>query len=405
MKVLILTPWYPVSPAATHGLFIRQQVDALTEAGCEAVVISPRPHWLPIPGKRGLYWRENNNLPEHQVIDGVDAFFPRYLVLPRQIGWSGIGRSCLRAMGNLIQTLNRRHGFDIVHGHEFLPVGLFAAHLRQLVDIPLLLTVHGQNPALARFLGRARSNRIRQEMWRAIDQVIAVGTPLVEWLYELGCDPGRVNVVANGVDIRTATVDPPPDYQRRFGGLRVILSVSNLFPTKGVSLNLAALRRLLDGGYENYHCVIIGDGPDRGNLERRVGGLGLHRNVTFLGRVLHAETLAYMSACDVFSLPSWQEAFGIVYLEAMALGKPVIGCRGQGAEDIVIDQLNGLLVKPRDVDDLTLALSRILREPECAASVGVSARKRAADFSWQRNASRCKQLYVTAAAKSRIAPE
>ena len=390
MNVLVLTPWYPVRAGETEGLFVKQQSDALAGAGCKVVAISPRPRWLPVPGNRGSYWRNSAGLPQHTVVDGIDVYLPRYTILPRQIGWYGVGASCFRSMRRLLEGLNRQHGFDVVLGHEFLPVGLSLSYLKRIVRRPIAFTVHGQNAAVGRFLGKSQGAVIKSKMWESVDQVIAVGSPLLGWLESLGAHRSQIKVIPNGVGRIEGSPQFPDDYVERYRNKRVILSVSNLFGTKGIDLNIRALRSLKDDGFENLHYIVIGEGPCRSELTRLTTELGLKDSVTFLGRLPRKETLAYMNACELFSLPSWQEAFGIVYVEAMALAKPAIGCLGQGASDIITNGKDGLLVEPQNLESLTAGLRSILDRPGLAAQLGAAASKRARRFSWERNA----QAYI-----------
>jgi len=92
-------------------------------------------------------------------------------------------------------------------------------------------------------------------------------------------------------------------------------------------------------------------------------------------------------------LPSWQESFGVVYLEAMAMGKPTIGCQGQGAEDIMRDGHDGLLVPPKDHTSLARALKRLIQDPEFAISLGKNAKLRARQFTWERNVEAYVEVY------------
>ncbi|HEY6328539.1 MAG TPA: glycosyltransferase [Blastocatellia bacterium] len=402
MNVLVLTPWYPSRPGETEGLFVKQQVHALASSGCNVVVVSPRPHWLPVPGRRGMYWRGTAGLPYSQIIDGIEAYFPRYLLLPRGIAWKTIGRLCFQSMRRLIERLNGKYRFDVIHGHEILPAGLSAPYLKNLTGLPFVLTVHGESPAISRFLSDPANEQIRQRMWHAVDRVAAVGTPLVNWLTTLGGPQDRVSVIPNGAEVTTASSQSPRDFESRFGRCRVILSVSNLYPTKGLDTNLKALKNLTDSGFDNLHYIVVGEGPDRSRLNQIVHNFGSDRNVTFLGRLPHLETLAYMKACEVFSLPSWQEAFGIVYVEAMAMGKPAIGCLGQGAEDIIADGRDGLLVRPQDEDHLAAALRRILSSPDFAARIGQAAAIKSREFSWQRNAQSYIELFQSVIGDRRV---
>ena len=101
-----------------------------------------------------------------------------------------------------------------------------------------------------------------------------------------------------------------------------------------------------------------------------------------------------MAACDIFTLPSWSEGFGVVYLEAMATGRPVIGCEGEGIEDLVEQGKTGLLVKPKCVDSLVEALDFLLSYPEEARAMGERARKLVIEnYTWGTNASKMIEVY------------
>ena len=117
-------------------------------------------------------------------------------------------------------------------------------------------------------------------------------------------------------------------------------------------------------------------------------GLGLSRRVTFLGRLSYEETMQEIAQADIFSMPSWAEAFGIVYLEAMARGRPAIGCVNNGAADIITDNEDGLLIGPRDVGALEAAIAHLLESPELCRRLGIAGRRTAERFSSDENARR-----------------
>jgi glycosyltransferase involved in cell wall biosynthesis len=100
-----------------------------------------------------------------------------------------------------------------------------------------------------------------------------------------------------------------------------------------------------------------------------------------------------LARSDLFILPSWQEAFGVVYLEAMACGIPAIGCKGQGAEDIIRPGVDGLLVEPQSVHSVADALRSALNHRGKLAVWGAQARQRATEFSWDRNVRAYLSLY------------
>ncbi|HMK93538.1 MAG TPA: glycosyltransferase, partial [Thermoleophilia bacterium] len=125
----------------------------------------------------------------------------------------------------------------------------------------------------------------------------------------------------------------------------------------------------------------------------RAAQLGLAARVHLLGRLPHDDVLALMERALVFALPSWDEAFGLVYTEAMMAGTPVIACRAEGPEDFVVDGVTGYLVPAHDATALTTAIERVLDDPAAARAAGAAGRRAAAGLTWQRNADRQKQIY------------
>ena len=113
---------------------------------------------------------------------------------------------------------------------------------------------------------------------------------------------------------------------------------------------------------------------------------GVADAVHFLGRVPHERVLNLMARADLFALPSWDEAFGLVYTEAMAQGTPVIAGRGEGPEDFIEDGVSGYLAPVRDAGALAGIIERVLDDPVAAAAVGAAGKAAALALSWERNA-------------------
>ena len=159
---------------------------------------------------------------------------------------------------------------------------------------------------------------------------------------------------------------------------RVILSVGRWVSTeryKGVDHLIAALPRLLPT-WPDLEMVAIGEGDDRGWLEHLAEECGVGRRVHFLGGVSPAELVACYAACEIFALPSRGEGFGMVYLEAMASGKPVIGGAHGGAPEIIEDGKTGYLVPHGDSAQLLTALRTLLSDPVHAREMGRRGRER-----------------------------
>ena len=171
---------------------------------------------------------------------------------------------------------------------------------------------------------------------------------------------------------------PSPD-QRSAAPQQDILIVGNLLIGKGHELVLRAIRQL-GASFPRLRCRMIGEGPDRARFEALARELGIAQRVQFEGRKSRAEVADAMRACSVFVLPSRYEGLGCAYLEAMACGKPVIACRGQGIDEIIEHEKNGWLipgwVMPIDgLDELAQGLSTLLQSPDLCSRLGASARE------------------------------
>jgi glycosyltransferase involved in cell wall biosynthesis len=190
----------------------------------------------------------------------------------------------------------------------------------------------------------------------AADRVILVGEPLREYFRTYIGSDSNFQVIPNGIDLPLA---------KRNGSVLAddvvrLVSVANLHEGKGIDLTLLALARLQAEGIFNWTYRVIGDGRERAALLKLTSDLELTEKVSFIGAVRHAEIFNQLARDDVFVLPSYREAFGIVYLEAMAVGLLTIGVMGEGPSQFIRNGENGVLVSPRNVEALVVALRNIL---------------------------------------------
>jgi glycosyltransferase involved in cell wall biosynthesis len=154
-----------------------------------------------------------------------------------------------------------------------------------------------------------------------------------------------------------------------------ILTVAHMYPRKNLDLLLNAFARLRDGGVA-FQGWMVGDGPSRRDWERLRDSLALQNHVTFLGTIPRRQLVERYRRAAIFCLPSRQEGFGIVFLEAMACGKPIVAARAAAVPETVLDGESGILVDPNDADALARALTALLREPDLRQEMGEAGRRR-----------------------------
>jgi len=159
----------------------------------------------------------------------------------------------------------------------------------------------------------------------------------------------------------------------------VILSVARMYPRKRLG-DLLRAAAVLRARIPDVQTRIVGRGPEWPGLVRMHAELGLEHSVRFLGDVSFEELVEEYVNADIFCLPSVQEGFGIVFLEAMAAALPVVACRAAAIPEVVADGFTGVLTPPRDPAGLADALERLIRDPARARKLGEEGRRRVAGF-------------------------
>lgn len=384
-----MTGFWPTVKNPISGVFVAQQSAAFTRLGCDVTVVAVR-NAVRV-GCRLLTPLELG--PEYDRLAFVEApvlLLPEVMLAAPCVPFANAWMSD-RSLSIQLWKAGIASDYDslVVHGLRY--VGLSMPMLKRHVRGRALMVLHGRDPRLQDPATRARFSSSIEAAKRACDSTILVGTSLQEYALSLGILPERTIVIGNG------TILPCREgvslRQRSTDERRIVLSVSNLLPWKGIDLNLRALASVravsptLDWEYR-----IVGDGPELNRLVSLTDMLGLTDRVRFLGRLSYEESMNEMAGCDVFSMPSWAEAFGIVYLEAMARGRPVIGCRDNGPADFITDGHDGFLVPPHDVNALADRLGLLLLDPAQATEMGKNALDTAQAHSWDANARRFLEL-------------
>jgi phosphatidylinositol alpha-1,6-mannosyltransferase len=273
--------------------------------------------------------------------------------------------------------------------------GIHGRWLRRWLKLPYAVFAHG-NEIVAAASGNQQDGR--PKLLRAIlseaSRVMAISRFTADLVEQAGVDPRRIDLIHPGCDSGFFSPRPPDAglRQRLLGGRRaspIILTTGNLVPRKGHDVVIQALPHLVST-LPDVAYLIVGDGPNRGELERLATDLGVRDRVIFAGRTTDAELPAVYSLCDVFVMASRTradlndvEGFGLVFLEAGACGKPVIGGRSGGIPDAIVEGESGLLVDPLDPRDVAAALHRVLVDADFATRLGTQGRKRVVrDFTW-----------------------
>ena len=378
MRVLFLTHSYPRTSGDAAGAFLLHLAGALKAQDVEVTVIAPA----------------GEDLPADEVLDGIPVHRFRYA--PRRfqrLAYTGqmaeeVKRSLsakfalLGFLGSSFASgarIRREFNPSLVHAHWWFPGGLVGSWVSSLAGIPLVTTMHGTDVRLAMGNGLARSL-----LRRVLSQSGAV-TTVSSWL------AGQVKTMAPDSN---PIVSPMPVATHLFtpGGTRHarrLLFVGRLNAQKGIALLLDALAAMR----EPAELDVIGDGTDREALREQAARLGIGSRVHWHGALPQPRLLDFYRAATALVVPSREEGFGLVAVEAQLCETPVVAFASGGLSDTIDDGATGYLIPPGDATALASTLDLVVAS-EGRHEVGKAGRQSAlAQFAPDSVARRYRKLY------------
>jgi len=373
VRILTFTTLYPSSLQPQHGIFVETRLRKLVDSGrIEARVVAPCP-WFPFRSARFGRYSVFAQIPRTEVRHALDIDHPRYPVLPK-IGMSfaplALAAAILPMLGRQIRA---GRDFDLIDAHYFYPDGVAAVILGRVLERPVVVTARGSD--LNVIAKHAIPRRwIRWAAQKAAG-LVSVSNGLRRRLVELGIAAERVRVLRNGVDL---TLFQPQERARKRQSLAftkpTLLAVGNLVALKRHILMIEALSQL-----PGIDLVIVGDGPERGAIEKLAHELGVGDRVRLLGRVPQIQLPEIYSAADLLLLVSTSEGWPNVLLESMACGTPVIAANIDGIADIVASREAGSILPDATPRGIAEAIRDLLAAPPSREAT----RRYAEQFDWR----------------------
>lgn len=390
MKVLEISHLYPVPYDPLLGIAIHKQLKYFNNKNCEVLVVSPIP-WTPFPfNVINDKWKLYSKIPFYQPLEDIEIYYPRYLTFPNAYFFNSSGIRMYHGIRKLISEIWKKFPFDLIHAHMALPDGYAAMLLSQNYGKPFVVTFQATDLDIT----TKRSNYCfisLKKVFSKSNKIISPSPRLQKDLLDnFGLDSDAIPYGIDNNEIFTSGKNSSFSEKSKS---TILLSVSRLIKTKGIDLNLYAFKKLLSK-YDDLIYLIIGKGPMQLHLENLAKELKIEKKVKFIGFLPHKKIMQYMFSCDIFVLPSWQETLGLVYIEAMAHGKPVIGVKGQGIDGIVEHKRNGMLVEPKDIDSLVEMIAYLIDHPQEAKKMGERAKKLVLEnYTWEKNAEKTIKIY------------
>lgn len=364
MHVLVLPSWYPTAEAPLNGMYFAEQVHALRDRGLDIGVVYPEQQSLRRCSWRAL--RRNYFQTRFRTEDGIPTL--------RRHSWNVFWRMPLRwtvriadAQRLAREYVRQRDMPDLIHAHSARWAGPAAQKISAELGVPYVITEHFsgfQRDTLSNgMLRRARDS------FRHAAQVAAVSPSLKTTLVQRDLvHSHRVRVIPNFVDEDVFTLPPRP----RSGPPFRFAALAHLHPRKGMDVLLQAFDQAFRDEID-AELIIGGDGPARTSLEQTTQALPSAARIRFTGVLSREEVRALLWRSHAFVHPSRHETFGVVLIEAMATGLPVVATACGGPEDLVTPA-TGRLAEPGDVGSLARNMRTLFDTAETYASATIRQR-------------------------------
>lgn len=390
MKVLIISYMYPNVRNPNLGIFIKGRLINLSRL-CDIKLISPYP-WIPSFGvlKRWI-------MPYFQKQDNIEVYRPKYLPLPGSFFNFIKGIWCFVFIKGTVRKLNERFNFDIIHAHRVFPEGFAAVLLGKFFKKPVVITIHGSD------INSLHKNIFIRKMilftLNRADEIIAISVALKTKILEVGAvESKKISVLFNGVDLDTFKVQSKKKARERLSlpqEKKIILFVGNLVDVKNPLLLIEAVCRLKRGKNGEYLFVIIGEGSLKGEIENRISKYSLGEAVVMAGAKPHEKLPVWMAAADCLVLPSKSEGMGVVLLEAMACGLPIIATRVGGIPEVITDGENGILITSNNVGELEKSIENLIDDERLRERIGKNGALfiKEKNLTWQAEAFKTLSIY------------
>ena len=335
MHIMFIPSWYSNVRNKVHGSFFKEQASELQKAGVKVTVAYNEVWPLTMIGK--IHEEKGLN---YNIEDGLKTYrYKNYNYIPKNALMFKVFN---KRMEKLYKEIVKKEGpIDIIHAQSSLWGGISAAYISEKYNIPLVITEHS-SVERGPYVKNSYVPFIR-DSYKKAKKVITVGNGLKNEIQALS---GRndIEVIGNLVDLSKFTI------KKRIQNEKFIFfSLAFLEGEKGFDTLIKAFAKKFKD--KEAMLYIGGDGSQRAWLEALAQENGVKKQIIFLGALSRDDVAKWMNKCDCFVLPSRYETFGVVYIEALASGRPVIGALNGGAEDI-INNLNGYLIPIDDIDIL-----------------------------------------------------
>lgn len=374
MNILVIAH-YGLQPKLSAS-FVYAQAKAYAELGHKVRMIIPIPF--------GKEYKGHYFLPKmhYHTEENIELYYIRHLSI------SNYGRkwfnsfSAQMALQPYLKMLFHEFTPDIIHSHTLGFDCDLGVWLKEKLNCPLVVTAHGTD--VFRPFNQGEKLLLKQNASQA-DKIVCVSNLLKNTLIKCSVPERDLHTILNGFQIQNAA-----DIQNKRP--YSIIQSGYLVPRKKADITIRALK-LLSERYPDITMDIVGSGSEMERFQALAAELNLSDSISFHGFLPNADNLDLMAKSKFFVMPSINEGFGIVYLEAMANGCITIGTEGEGIADLIVHGKNGFLVPPDDPEAIVNVIDWCIAHPEEAAAIAECGRRDALALTWEKNACECIALF------------
>ncbi len=350
MNIVIIPAFFQTKSRKTLGSFFLEQARALQQKGHKVTILYCDTYSIKCVKDWFAYSEEKS-----EIIEGIQIYRNRCFC-PLKHGIEGHRKAFANGIQKLYDQYMKGNKPDIIHAHCSVWAGYAAMKLSGQIGVPYVVTEHATLFQLHRDEISAGNNAIIQQVYQKAARVICVSRAFARLIESYRTD---IDVVGNVVNCDIFT---PPKVSKNHNEIRFLtvcyMEEEAQLYKKGMDILIQSWTEIVKEN-TNVKLVIGGGGKAVQKVVDWTKKYHVTDSVEFLGTLNRQQVVEQMQMCDCFVLPSRYETFGVVYIEAMACGKPVIAVANGGPDDFVKD-FNGMLIKP-DVEELTGAINKMIK--------------------------------------------
>ncbi len=354
---IVMLSWeFPPAVIGGLGRHVWELAKQLAHTGHHVLVVTP--HTL--------------GAPSMETVEGVEVYRAKEVACSYDDFHLFVAQTNMN-MVEQVRVLSSQYKLDLVHAHDWL-VGFAARYLKESLKLPTISTIHA--------LEEGRSNldlpfEQLTNQWEDLlindSDVLIVCSDFMKKQVEIKTrDNKAIHIIPNGVQISRKKSESILGFFGKRSYSHLVLFMGRLVPEKGITTLIDAARITLE---KHPECIFIiaGKGPLLSEYKKEVSRLGLERSILFIGFLNEAEKAAMLELADMLVVPSLYEPFGMVVLEGMAAGKPVIAAKTGGMISIIEHERTGVFFSPGNVSDLSERINGLLENQELRTTLGVNA--------------------------------